>query len=278
MGATRKFTVGRLITYIFLVAMAVFFVGPLLFTIVSSFKNNTEIFANPFGLPAVFKIENWQVAWRDAHMSTYLVNSLLYSIIGVALILFIGSMVSYVLSRFNFRFNKWLSMFFLMGMMIPMHTIIVPVAWIIGSFDMKNNIPALIALYVAFAMPFTTAVLTNFMTTIPAEMEEAAILDGASYFQIYRKVILPMTGPGLSTVAIFNFLSIWNDVLFPLLLLNDNKLKTVALGLLNFNGERGSEYGPLMAAISITMLVPFGIYLIFQEKIENGIASGAVKG
>ncbi|QFR23511.1 carbohydrate ABC transporter permease [Schleiferilactobacillus harbinensis] len=169
-------------------------------------------------------------------------------------------------------------MFFLMGMMIPMHTIIVPVAWIIGSFDMKNNIPALIALYVAFAMPFTTAVLTNFMTTIPAEMEEAAILDGASYFQIYRKVILPMTGPGLSTVAIFNFLSIWNDVLFPLLLLNDNKLKTVALGLLNFNGERGSEYGPLMAAISITMLVPFGIYLIFQEKIENGIASGAVKG
>ncbi|WP_040535898.1 carbohydrate ABC transporter permease, partial [Schleiferilactobacillus shenzhenensis] len=185
MNTKPRFTVARLLNYIFLIVMALFFIGPLLFTLLSSVKNNTEIFANPFGLPKVFLWQNWQDAWQSANMSQYLLNSFVYAIIGVALILFIGSMVSYVLARMNFRFNKWLSMFFLIGMMIPMHTIIVPVAWIIGDLDLKNNIAALIILYVAFSMPFTTAVLTNFMSTIPVELEEAAILDGASHFQIY---------------------------------------------------------------------------------------------
>lgn len=269
---------GKILTYTFLIIMTFVFVGPMLFTVISSFKNNTEIFTSPFSLPEIWKFENYKVAWESANMSRYMINSLVLSIVSVSLILFIGSMLSFVLSRMNFRFNKFLSLFFLIGMMIPMHTIIVPVSYIIGMFNLKNNMFALVLLYVAFALPFTTAVLTNFMGSISREIEEAAIIDGASYFQIYLKVILPMCGPAMSTVGIFNFLGTWNDVLFPLLFINDNKLKTISLGLLNFNGERGSEYGPLMAAISITISVPFVIYILFQEKIENGIAAGAVKG
>lgn len=264
--------------YIFLILMALFFVGPLLFTFISSFKGNSEIFDSPFSLPEIWKIENYIIAWKTANMSRYMINSLVIALLSVSGVLLVSSMVAFVLSRMNFRFNKYLSLFFLLGMMIPMHTIIVPVSYLIGAFNLKNNIFALVLLYIAFSIPFSTAILTNFMSSISKEIEEAAIVDGASYFTIYWKIILPMTVPALSTVGIFNFLSAWNDVLFPLLMINDNNLKTISLGLLSFNGERGSEYGLLMAAITITISIPFIVYIVFQEKVEKGVAGGAVKG
>lgn len=274
MHKSRKST----FAYLFLIGMALFFIGPMLFTLLSSFKGNAEIFDTPFSLPEIWKIENYVIAWKTARMSRYMINSLTIAFCSVAAVLLVSSMAAYVLSRMHFKFNKYLSLFFLLGMMIPMHTIIVPVSYLIGMFNLKNNIFALVLLYVAFSIPFSTAILTNFMSSISKEIEEAAIVDGASYFQIYWKIILPMTVPALSTVGIFNFLSAWNDVLFPLLIINDNDLKTISLGLLSFNGERGSEYGLLMAAITITISIPFIIYILFQEKVEKGVAGGAVKG
>jgi raffinose/stachyose/melibiose transport system permease protein len=142
---------------------------------------------------------------------------------------------------------------------------------------LKNNIPALILIYVAFSLPFSILVMTNFMRGVNKSLEEAAVIDGATYFQIYRHVMLPLCIPALSTISIFNFLSAWNNIIFPLLFINDRKLKPVSLGLLNFNGERGSDYGPLMAAIVITVILPSILYLLFQEKVEGGLAAGAVK-
>jgi len=115
------------------------------------------------------------------------------------------------------------------------------------------------------------------MKGVNRSLEEAAVIDGATYFQVYRLVILPLCIPALSTISIFNFLSSWNNILFPLLFINDKKLKPISLGLLNFNGERGSDYGPLMAAIVITVALPLILYLLFQEKVEGGLAAGAVK-
>ncbi|QUH27694.1 carbohydrate ABC transporter permease [Vallitalea guaymasensis] len=271
-------TLKKMGVYIFLIVMALVFVGPMVFTLLSSMKGNVEIFDNPFGLPEKFLISNYVTAWKEANMGTYFVNSILISVSTVAILIVVSSMVAYVLARFDFKLNKFLGIFFLLGMMIPMHTILVPVAYIIGSFNLKNNIFALILLYVAFSLPFSIFVLTSFMKGINASLEEAAIIDGAGYFQIYSRVMLPLTVPAISTVSIFNFLGAWNNVLFPLLFINNNKLKPISLGLLNFNGERGSEYGPLMAAIIITVFVPFVIYLLFQEKVESGLAAGAIKG
>ena len=122
-----------------------------------------------------------------------------------------------------------------------------------------------------------TGVQTCALPIFFINLEEAALIDGATYFQIYKNVMLPMTVPAISTISIFNFLGAWNNILFPLLFINDKNLKPIALGLLNFNGERGSDYGPLMAAIVITVAVPLVIYLLFQEKVEGGLAAGAVK-
>lgn len=263
--------------YIFLIAMAAMFITPLLFTLISSLKDNREIFANPFALPEIYRFENYSIAWKEANMGQFFFNSVFIAVSTVVLLGIVASMAAFIISRFNFKLNRIILVFFMVGMMIPMHTILVPITYLIGMFNLKNNLFVLILLYVGFSIPFSVMVLTNFMKGINQSLEEAAFIDGASYFQIYRHVALPLTIPAIATISIFNFLSAWNNVLFPLLFINDKKLKPISLGLLNFNGERGSQYGPLMAAIAITVFIPLIIYLLFQEKVEGGLAAGAVK-
>lgn len=267
----------KTITYVFLIIMAIIFVMPMLFTIVSSLKTKLEIFSQPFALPKIPQWSNYVVAWRDANMSAYFINSVIQAGSTVIVTSLVSTMAAYALARFDFKLNKILVVVFLLGMMVPMHTILVPVSYIIGLFNLKNNIPALVLVYVAFNLPFSIMVMITFMKGVNRSLEEAAIIDGASYFQIYSRIMLPLTLPAISTISIFNFMGAWNNILFPLLFINDKKLRPIALGLLNFNGERGSEYGLMMAGIVITVAVPLAIYLLFQEKVESGLAAGAVK-
>ncbi|SJZ37663.1 raffinose/stachyose/melibiose transport system permease protein [Cetobacterium ceti] len=263
--------------YSFLIFLSLSFIGPMIFTIFSSLKNNSEIFSAPFSFPTIARIENYIDAWNGAKMGKYFFNSLGISISTVILLAFTASMVSFVLSRFNFRFNKYLSIFFLLGMMIPMQSILVPISYFISVLGLKNNLVALVLIYVAFSLPFSILVLTGFMRGINNSLIEAAIIDGASFWKVYSKIVFPLTMPAIATISIFNFLGAWNNIIFPLLFINDDKLKPITLGLLNFNGERGSEYGLLMAAIAITVLIPLVIYMLFQEKIESGLSAGAIK-
>lgn len=268
---------GKVIMYLYLLVMTVVFAMPMVFTLLSSVKTKLEIFSDPFALPKVPQFVNYIVAWKEANMSRYFINSILQAGATVIILAIMASMAAYVLSRFDFMGNKFLLLFFTVGMMVPMHTVLVPVAYIIGALNLKNNILALILIYVSFSLPFSILLMTNFMKGVNRSLEEAAVIDGATYFQVYRLVILPLCVPALSTISIFNFLSAWNNILFPLLFINDKKLKPISLGLLNFNGERGSDYGPLMAAIVITVALPLILYLLFQEKVEGGLAAGAVK-
>lgn len=267
----------KLLMYIFLMFMALVFAMPMVFTLLSSLKTKLEIFSTPFSLPQKIQWANYVVAWKEASMGQYFFNSIMHAAATVIILGLISTMAAFILSRFKFRGNNVILMFFTLGMMIPIHTVLVPVAYMIGILNLKNNIIALILIYVAFNLPFSVLVMTNFMRGVNKSLEEAAVIDGASFFQIYKNVMLPLSLPALSTISIFNFLAAWNNIIFPLLFINDKKLRPVALGLLNFNGERGSDYGPLMAAIIITVILPSVLYLIFQEKVEGGLAAGAVK-
>lgn len=267
----------KVIAYTFLIIMAIIFVMPMLFTIISSLKTKLVIFSDPFALPKNPQWSNYVVAWKDANMSAYFINSVIQSGSTVILTSLISTMAAYALARFDFKLNKMLVLVFMLGMMVPMHTILVPVSYIIGLFNLKNNIFALVLVYVAFNLPFSIMVMITFMKGVNRSLEEAAIIDGANYFQIYSKIMIPLTLPAISTISIFNFMGAWNNILFPLLFINDKRLRPISLGLLNFNGERGSEYGLMMAGIVITVAVPLAIYLLFQEKVESGLAAGAVK-
>lgn len=276
-GTKKKLTPGRILMYVLLIVAALIFAAPLVFTVLSSLKTKVEIFSEPFSLPAAVQWGNYAEAWTEANMSIYFLNSLIQSAATVIVLALVSTMASFVLARFDFKCNKFLMLFFMLGMMVPMHTVLVPVSYLISALNLKNNIPALVLIYTAFSLPFSIIVVTSFMKGVNKSLEEAALIDGASYFQIYKNIMLPMTVPAISTISIFNFLSAWNNILFPLLFINNKDLKPIALGLLNFNGERGSDYGPLMAAIVITVAVPLILYLLFQEKVEGGLAAGAVK-
>lgn len=267
----------KVIAYTFLIIMAIIFVMPMLFTIISSLKTKLDIFSDPFALPKNPQWSNYVIVWKDANMSAYFINSVIQSGSTVILTSLISTMAAYALARFDFKLNKVLVLVFMLGMMVPMHTILVPVSYIIGLFNLKNNIFALVLVYVAFNLPFSIMVMITFMKGVNRSLEEAAIIDGANYFQIYSKIMIPLTLPAISTISIFNFMGAWNNILFPLLFINDKRLRPISLGLLNFNGERGSEYGLMMAGIVITVAVPLAIYLLFQEKVESGLAAGAVK-
>lgn len=263
--------------YLFLIAMALVFAAPMLFTLLSSVKTKVEIFTDPFSWPEQIMLSNYAEAWQEAHMSEYFINSIIQAGATVTGLIVLGTMASYVLARFRFRLNKGIMLFFIMGMMIPMHTILIPISYIIGTFQLSDNIAALVMLYIASGLPFTILIITNYMKGVNRSLEEAAIVDGANFFQVYYHVMLPMCKPAVATVSIFNFLNTWNNVIFPLIFIKDNSLKPLALGILNFNGERGTEYGLLMAAIVITVALPMLVYMLFQEKVENGLAAGAVK-
>lgn len=273
----RKINLQKILMYMFLILMALIFAAPMAFTLLSSFKTKREIFSAPFSLPEIWQWENYLEAWEGANMSRYFLNSLIQAGLSVIILAIISTMAAYVLSRFAFKINEWIVVFFLLGMMIPMHTVIVPISYMIGALKLSDNILALILVYVAFNLPFTIVILTNYMKGVNKSLEEASLMDGATYVQIYCHVMLPLTKPAIATVSIFNFLNGWNNVLFPLLFIKNRNLKPIALGILNFNGERGTEYGLLMAAIIITVTVPMIFYLLFQEKVESGLAAGAVK-
>lgn len=263
--------------YAFLLVMTLVFIGPMYFAVISSVKDNKAIFRSPFGLPEQLIYNNYLVAWTQGRMGQYFLNSVFISSSTIIVLAIAASMTAFVLAKFNFKANRFLQMFFLMGMMVPIHTVLVPVAYIVGKFNLKNNLFTLVFIYAAFSLPFSIAVLTVFVGSINNALIEAAIIDGAGHFQIYRYIILPMSVPAISTISIFNFLTSWNDIIFPLIIINDNRLKPISLGLLNFHGERGSDYGPLMAAIVITSIIPVILYILFQEKVETGIAAGAIK-
>lgn len=267
----------RIGIYCFLVIMAVVFAAPMLFTLMSSLKTKVEIFSSPFALPEKFMWSNYAEAWKGARMSRYFVNSVIQSGLTVIVLGILSSMAAFALSRFRFRMSRFVMLYFLLGMMAPMHTVLVPISYMIGKMGLTDSIPALILVYVAFGLPFSILVISNFMKGVNRSLEEAALMDGAGYFQIYFWVMLPMTKPAIATVSIFNFLNAWNNVIFPLIFIKDNDLKPIALGILNFNGEKGTEYGLMMAAIVIVVALPMLVYMLFQEKVEGGLAAGAVK-
>ncbi len=271
-------TTKKIGSYLFLISTSLLFIVPMILTVLSSVKGNREIFSNPFGLPEVYRFSNYTTAWIEANMGRYFLNTIVIAGGTVILLIIVATMASYILSRYSFLWNRTIFLFFLLGMMIPMHSVLVPIAYMIGALQLKNNIFALIMVYVAFSLSFSILVLVNFMKTIPSSLEEAAIIDGASMPNMYAHIIVPLSAPAISTISIFNFLGAWNGVVFPLIFINDSRLKPISLGLLNFNGERGSEYGLLMAAIAITVCVPMIVYLLFQEKIEGGLTAGSIKG
>ena len=275
---TKKHSAGYYIGFLIFIIVALINIYPMVFSIFCSFKGNLEIFSSFTAFPKILRIENYLTAWNVGNIGRYFLNTIILAVGTLAISCLFGAMASYVLAKFKFRGKSKIYLLFISGMMIPIQAVLIPLSYIFGKLGIMNNYPVLILLYAAFCFPMTILILTGFMNGIPTELEEAMVIDGANIYQVFFKMILPLSVPGIVSVSIFNFIQVWNNLLFPLIFISDKDKGTISMGLLAFFGEYSTDYSSSMAGICLTTIPVIIAYIFFQEKIENGLMSGAVKG
>lgn len=276
--------IGKALTYLVLTFWALLVIFPMLWSIMSSFKTDQEIFFSPWALPQALVFENFARAWVKARIGDYLLNTLIIIIPSLLLTLLLSSMASYVMARFEFRGRTFIQYMFLVGMIFPIFLALLPLYFLMQKTALLDTYHGLILVYIAFSLSFTTFFLTNFFKTLPKELGEAATIDGANQYQIFFDVYLPLAKPGLVTMGIFNFLGQWNQYILPNMLMIQNTDEAthyvLSQGLYYLQAQQfyQNDWSGLFAAVTIVMIPTLVVYLIFNDSIEKGMTAGAIKG
>ena len=252
---------------------------PLLWALISAFKSNSDLFATPWKLPTTWHFDNFVRAWSQADIGGYLVNTLIVVLGALALTMLLGAMAAYVLARFTFPGNRTIYYSFVAGMAFPLFLALVPLFFVVKNFGLLGTFPGLILVYTAYGLPFTVFFLTGFFRTLPTSVAEAAVIDGCSQEGVFFRVMLPMAKPGLISVAIFNFLSMWNQYLLPLVLNPDQHRYVLSQGLAALAVQQGyqSDWSALFAGMVIAALPVIALYLGLQKKVQTGLSVGLLK-
>lgn len=248
----------------------------------SSFKTNQEVFGSPWALPATpleSALSNYAKAWDLSHMSVYFANSVIVTLMSVILVVAVSSPAAYALSRVKFPGNSVVTYYFIAGMGLPFQLILVPLFVLLARLQLVNTLQGLIITYVGVSIPFTILLLTSFFRTLPTELEDAGAIDGASEYGIFFRIMLPLAAPGIITAAIFNFVSMWNEFLLALLIINKDALRTMPLGIYNirYSMQYTADWAALFAAVVIVILPSFLIYLVVSDRVISGLTLGASK-
>lgn len=253
---------------------------PLVWMLYSSLKEKRQFNADIIGVPKTPTLANYQkiLSNKDYNLLQTMGNSLRSTVLSVILIVLIAFIVGYILSRIDFKLNKPLYIMFLMGMLIPIHSLMVPIYIIFSRSGLSNRWFTLLFPYVAFALPMSIFLVQGYVKGIPTELEEAAAIDGSGFTKTLFGIILPVCKPILVTVAIINVFGCWNEFSFALILIKDSALYTVPLGLKQFTGQFNSDYPKIMAAMLMTMSPVVIFYFAFSKQIIKGMVAGAVKG
>lgn len=251
--------------------------GPLILVLVNSFRPTQDLIADPLAVPAPPILDNYQAAWTSASLSTYLINSVIVSVSAVALSLFVSTLVSYALARLRFWGSGILAAFFLSGIMMPFQLAAVPIFHLLSSVGLVNNRFGLILVYAATGVPLSVFVLSSFFRQLPGEVEEAARVDGAGEFRLFRSVMLPMARPAVATVAAITFVFNWNDFFFPLVLIRDPEKFTITVGLTSFFGQYRNDVGPLLAGLILALLPLVLLFSVATKQIITGLTFGGTK-
>ena len=269
---------GSLLVNVIISAFSLFCLFPVVWMLYSSLKEESEFKRNLLSLPTQLHFENYQTAVKTGRMDTAFVNSVLVSVTAVVVLLLIAFLAGTIFGRYVFKGKKLLYTMFLMGMLIPGHSLLVPVFIELKTFSLNNNRFVLALIYAAFGLPKAIFLMTTYASTIPRELEEAAIIDGGNTHDVFFRIFLPISKPILSTITILSFLDAWNEFPFSLVLMGKPELKTLPIALTYFTGQYSVDYTPMMAGLAIATLPVVIVYFIFHKKIMEGMVAGAVKG
>ncbi|MFG1734392.1 carbohydrate ABC transporter permease [Paenibacillus sp. 843] len=261
-----------------LIVYAILTLYPLYWLFTSAFKSNQDFFTNPYGLPKEWMTENLFRAWELGNMGRAMLNSTVVTITAVVLTILLSVLAAYVLSRFEFRFKKLVVVLFTTGLLIPIHSTLVPLFIMMKNIGLLDTYGALILPYTAFELPIAIFLAMAYMSSIPREIEEAAMIDGSGWWGIFGRMILPLCTPIVATISILAFLRFWNDFSFALVFINTQALKTLPLSLSLFSDGFGTDYSLTMGAMAIAVIPTIVAYLILQEQIMKGMVAGSIKG
>lgn len=267
------------VAHLMLIVWSLLVVLPLLWVLVSSFKTTDEVLGSPLTPPGGFEWQNYVTAWTDSGVGRYFGNTVIVVGSALVIVMILGAMCSYVLARFRFFGNRFIYYLMLGGLTFPVFLAIVPLFFILQNFGLLNTLPGLIVTYVAFALPFTVFFLHAFFKTLPHDVYEAAQVDGAGEWRTFFQVMLPMARPGMASVAIFNFLGLWNQFLLPIALNTNTDNFVLTQGMASFQSQAGYavDFGALFAAVVITVTPVLVVYIIFQRQLRGSVVAGALK-
>jgi multiple sugar transport system permease protein len=273
----KRLRVGKLWMYPFLILLALTIVFPLAWMTYSSFKSNTAILADPFSFPLHPTLANFRALLADGELPVWLRNSSLITVVSVLGIVALSAAAAYGFSTFDFRGKTPLFALLLVGLMVPPQALVIAGYKWITLLHLQDTYGSLIFTYCAWT-PFGILVLRNFFDSVPAELREAAMVDGASHPRIFRQVLLPLARPQVFTIVIFNVIWVWNDFIYPLVYLQDQDKYTVPVGVLQFQGRSSTALGTQMAVLAVATALPLLVYLVFRRQFVRGVIQGAIKG
>ena len=268
----------KALIYIFLVFMAILYLAPLFWVFLVSFKTNKEIFTNPFGMPENFNLENFTFAWTAGKLGTATLNSFIVCTVTLVLSLIIGSMAAFAIGRLRWKFSNAALTYFLIGMMIPVHCVMIPLFTRFAKMGLSNTLTGLVLPYLTFSLPLTIYIMTGFFRSMPNELIESACIDGATVGQIFIMIALPVCKTGLFVTGLMSFVNNWNELLLAMVFISDDNKKTLPVALSKFVGPYNTNYSQMFAAIIIAVIPTIIVYCAFSNQIVDGLTAGAVKG
>jgi len=270
----------RTLFYIFATLLVLVWLMPFVITMFTSVKSMDELMLGRrwWEPPKELRFENYATAWQDANMGRYFMNTFIITVPSVLGALFLSSLGAFALAWYDFRLSKTILMIFVGGMLIPFQMLLIPVYRMSISFGVYDSYIGVILFHIAFQLGFCTFFLRNFMKTIPASIFDAAMIDGAGHFLIYRRIVLPLVVPAMAALGILEFTWIWNDYLWSLILIQSDRFKPVTLGLVNLQGQWITSWNVMAAGSIIAAVVPLVVFLLFQRYFIEGLTVGSVKG
>ena len=276
-AGTKRPKVGRVGIVIALIGVSATTIYPFLFVIATALKTRNEFRLNRYNLPSAPTVQQFLDAWSNAHVGEYLGNSAIVVVSGVLLCWAVCSMAGYALSHLRFPGRRAAFFAILGSMMIAPQVILIPLYSMLIKMDLLNRYAGLIFVYVTLGVPFGTYLMTSYLRGVPGELVEAAQVDGANHFQILWRIMVPIAKPALFTLGIFNFLWMWNELLFALLILQDESVRTLMVGVANLRGQYTTNIPLLSAGLFLAATPVLLVFMVFQTQLTKGMTMGAVK-
>lgn len=274
----KKSKISTKIIYIFLSLLAVIYLLPLVWVIYVSLKDDKTLFVSPWALPERPMIENYTFAWTAGRLGTATLNSALVCGITLILCLLIGSMAAFAIGRMRWKLSGVVMTYFLTGMMIPVHCILIPVFTRFSKMHLTNSQVGLILPYLTLSLPITIFIMTGFFQSLPNELFESACIDGCSIYRSFTHIALPLSKTGLFVTGLMTFVANWNELLLAMVFISDDAKKTLPVSLSKFVGPYNTNYSQMFAAIVIAIIPTIVVYCMFSNQIVEGLTAGAVKG